>query len=354
MVETIQRSGAALLTIINDILDFSKIEAGRLELAPEPTAMPALLDDVTTLLKGQATGKGVALRSFYDPELPITLLVDSGRFRQILLNLIGNALKFTASGEVMISLTGQPANTGVRLRCSVRDTGIGIPADKLASIFSAFTQAEASTTRRFGGTGLGLSITRSLVEAMGGTIGAESTVGEGSTFWFEVPLAAAKELPASAVNQTLVVHNNNTGNHDSTAVARPHVLIADDNPVNRLIASKMLARSNATCDLVTNGREAVTACRDNDYQLVLMDISMPEMDGLEATSAIRAWEQETGRARLPIVALTAHAMEGDRARFLAAGMDDYLEKPLQLARFLARLERWTSNATASGDPANHA
>ena len=478
--ETIYKSGSALLTVINDVLDFSKIEAGRMELDPVPTDLHAVVDDVAALLSRAAADKSVELLTRMDPALPRGVKVDGGRLRQVLTNLVGNAVKFTERGHVLLEVTGHSDGSEVELRFHIRDTGIGIPRHKLESVFEQFTQAEGSTTRRFGGTGLGLSITRSLVESMGGRVSVESREGDGSTFTVELRLptvalsAAATDVarlperarililddlevsrlifeetlnnwglefqsvhdPQEALELLqdmissgrpeerfdLVLSDYNMPGMDgaqwaravrqhpelarlpiiittssdidvtrhafegiavSSVLAKPvrqsllrreisqalgvaapeqvpapatvvdeaprviedgetvRLLLAEDNPVNRMIVQRMLEPERFDADTVENGREAFEAVRGGDYDLVLMDVSMPEMDGVEATQAIRELERELGRPRMPIIALTAHAMEGDRERFLDAGMDDYLTKPLTRDQLRETMARWT-------------
>ncbi len=477
-VATIQQSGSALLTVINDILDFSKIEAGKLELEPVPVDPRGVLEDVAALLSGAAANKELELVTRCDPSVPAVLKADGGRLRQVLTNLSGNAIKFTHKGYVLLDMGGVCEGEVFRLRVEVVDTGIGIAPGKLEKIFSQFTQAEGSTTRKYGGTGLGLSISRNLIQAMGGEIGVRSEPGRGSTFWFEIPLPVApreREIATEAplpegtrvlivddleVNRTILgeqlarwhvrsqavssamtalttLHRAlsandpfavmvvdyhmpgvdgaqfvarlrrepgirdtpvvvlTSGGRDETvsafegldvaavlskparatllqqalgqallpeAIAAPDVtvvevelddeavvdsgspavrlLLAEDNPVNRMIVEKMIAGERFATEAVVDGREAYKAVQAGHFDLVLMDISMPEMDGVEATKLIRAHEARHGLPETPIVALTAHAMKGDRERFLAAGMNDYLTKPVRKKALEQIVERW--------------
>ena len=483
-VETIQQSGSALLTIINDILDFSKIEAGKLELDPVPVDPRVIVEDVVALLSGAAGDKGVELVTRVGPEVPAALEADGGRLRQALTNLVGNAVKFTHEGHVLVDVGGEMEDEAFRLRIEVQDTGIGIPPDKLDRIFSQFTQAEGTTTRKYGGTGLGLSITRSLIEAMGGEVGVRSELGAGSSFRFELPLPVVtlgkpvrpvRPLPRGVrvlvvddleVNRTILTEQLSrwglrpqavesaragldalrraaeagspfplalidfhmpvtdgarlvseiradpmvrdspvlvlsSGSREETArafeslevegvmnkpvrsaflrdaladvllpapdepieehvqvielqeetsVASPSIrlLLAEDNPVNRLIVEKMIDHDMYATEAVVDGRAAYEAVRAGRFDLVLMDISMPEMDGVEATKAIRAHEARYGLPETPIVALTAHAMQGDRERFLEAGMNDYLAKPVRKDALEQIVARWAARSSSGG------
>ena len=492
--ETIRSSAEALLTIVNDILDFSKVEAGRLELEIVDCDMRQLVEDVADLLAESAHRKGLELVTLLEPEVPAILRGDPGRLRQVLTNLIGNAVKFTDAGEVMLRVSVAPSSgdtpgvAGPRpaelstpewtsVRFEVRDTGIGIPEEARSRLFQAFSQADGSTTRRYGGTGLGLTISRQLVELMGGRIGVESAPGRGSTFWFTVPLERSEAMPASmpvpaeelAGARVLIVDDNQTnrtilerqlttwgihavsasdaasalahlrtgyatgrpfdlavldlqmpgtdglelaaqirsiaglahlpmvmltsvGTHGRerairqsdivatltkpvrqpqllaalaealaarggthltarrlapasgaptglrTVGSRPRVLVAEDNPVNQRVAVRMLERLGLGADVAADGREAIQSFSRQPYAAILMDCQMPELDGFEATARIRAREV-TGH-HTPIIAMTAAAMRGDRERCLAAGMDDYLSKPITIESLQAVLERW--------------
>jgi two-component system, sensor histidine kinase and response regulator len=483
--ETIRGSGAALLTVINDILDFSKVEAGKLELEQLDVDLRDTVEDVARLLSIQAHAKGLELTAQIDPKIPYLVKGDAGRFRQILLNLAGNAIKFTAKGEVSLEIKAlHTSEPGTRVRCEVRDTGIGIPGNKLQSLFTPFMQVDTSTTRRFGGTGLGLSIVQRLVQLMGGEAGAESTEGVGSVFWFTAyfaPVIGTSQpvytVPASIKGRRVLVVDDNatnrkvlmgqlllcgvepmsastadealllmrqaslTGrpfdaalldhlmpdcdgaelgriiNQDSTlkitrlilltssgqrgdgqlfadigfaayllkpialrdlieglmtvlandahswhsqsqpivtrhalrakrAQSRNRILLAEDNLVNQKVAVRLLEKLDYRVHVVADGDSALTAWRTNQFDLILMDCQMPIMDGYEATRAIR--ELEDGTCRIPIVALTAHAMKGDEERCHAAGMDDYLTKPIDRAALDACLDRLLSSAGSTG------
>jgi PAS domain S-box-containing protein len=478
-VETVRNSGEALLSIINDILDFSKIEAGKLETESLDFDLYQVVEDVVQLLAPRAHAKQVELACRIDDMLPAAVRGDPYRLRQVLTNLVGNALKFTDEGEVVVEVQrGEAADGTPQLALQVRDTGVGIPVAGRERLFRPFAQADGSTTRRFGGTGLGLAISRSLVELMGGTIGVESEPGRGSTFWVRLPLVEASSLPKvptpavlrgrhvlvvddNATNRDVVLHHLRAGGvrceaaHDGvqalgvmrralgrgdafdiavvdmkmplmdgielTAAVRAdpkigalpivlltslhspaevsraraagiqaylskpvrrqelfralaqtlgaeaeapaaeeaerelkfsaHVLLAEDNGVNQVVARNMLKSMGCTFEIVPNGRLALEAVRSGAFDLVLMDCQMPEMDGYDAARAIRAHENGTGTARLPIVALTANALVGDAEACRAAGMDDHLAKPYTRRQLSKVLSRWLPAAQVSSEAA---
>ena len=333
--ELARLSGEALLHLINDILDFSKIEAGRFELEPLAFDPQQLAIEAADMLEDRVREKGLVLERDISPALALTVRGDPARLRQILLNLLGNAVKFTSSGHIRLSCRPLPAEAPTLwLRFEISDTGIGMDAETISRLFRPFTQADVSTTRRYGGTGLGLAISRHLAELMGGRIGVDSTVGVGSTFWFEVPLqiiapTATSRAPAASPGP-------------QSALARGRVLVAEDNPVNQVVAAEMLKRMGCRVDLVGNGREAVAAVRSLPYDLVFLDCDMPEMDGFDAVRAIRAGE--AAGKRVPVIAMTASALKGDRERCLEAGMDDYLPKPVRLGDLTAAVQRWLQPA----------
>ncbi len=324
-------SAASLLTLINDILDFSKIEAGKLELDAVPFDLADVAEQAVAVLWARAGGKGLAVACEVDPALARRRVGPADRVRQVLVNLLGNAVKFTDVGSVTLAVT---ADADDAIRFAVTDTGIGIPADRLDRLFQSFSQVDASTTRKYGGTGLGLAISRQLAGLMGGTVGVRSEVGRGSTFWFTARLpttdAAAAPVPVASVTPA--------------PTAGRRVLVAEDNEVNQMVVGEMLRRLGYAHDLVADGRAAADAAAGGGYDLVLMDCQMPELDGFEAAAAIRAAEAAAGRPRLPVIALTANAIKGDRERCLAAGMDDYLSKPIDTAALAAKLAAWLSPA----------
>ena len=349
-LDMVQSSAEALLTILNDILDFSKIEAGKLDLNLTDFGLRDCVGDALKALALRAHSKGLELIQETADDVPDGLVGDSGRLRQVILNLAGNAVKFTEKGEVVLRVTvwAREADRLV-LHFRVSDTGIGISEDKLASIFAPFAQADGSTTRRYGGTGLGLTISTRLVALMGGKIWVESQVGQGSTFHFTATFGfqegkgAAQDLAATAsltgLKNTQGVRSLDPEVPGESPPSPPaqtmspcglRVLLVEDNVTNQVVALKMLQEQGHTVAVAGNGREALATLARQTFDLVLMDVQMPEMDGLEATAALRAQERATG-GHLPVIALTAHAMTGDRERCLAAGVDDYVPKPIQPA-----------------------
>ncbi len=353
-VDGIRTSGESLLAIINDILDFSKIETGMLTVETVDFDLRAAVEHSVRLFEETARRKDVAMTLVISEDVPSAVRGDPVRVRQVLVNLLGNAVKFTKAGQVLVQLsTEREDGSAVVVRCEVRDTGIGIPAELVKEVFRPFVQADGSITRQFGGTGLGLAISRRLVELMGGAIGVESTPGVGSTFWFTVPLS--KRAPDREQPQACVSHDAaEAGATASTAPAVPvarraraehtasrnrlPILVAEDNPVNQDVTRGQLERLGYRVDVVGNGEEALRALERTEYAAVLMDCQMPEMDGFTATAEIR--RREGTARRTPIIALTAHAMEGERDRCLDAGMDDHLAKPVKRQELALALERW--------------
>ena len=333
--ETIKHSADGLLSLINDILDFSKVEAGKLHLESTPFAPAALLHETLALLSHQANIKEISLSAESSPNLPHQLLGDSGRLRQILINLIGNAVKFTQAGSVKISLTCQsekPNDDRVWLRFEIRDTGIGMSTEVVAKLFTPFYQGDASITRKFGGTGLGLSICMRLVELMGGKISVQSTPDVGSNFCFDLPFGAV-HTPAELQENTGTV----------SAQLRPglRILLVEDNLVNQRVAAALLKKLACEVSIAADGALALEALAAETFDVVLMDCQMPVMDGFEATRRLRAGEAGESTITVPVIAMTANAMQGDRELCLAAGMDDYLSKPVNRDRLVAMLQRWT-------------
>ncbi len=334
--EVISSSAESLLGLIDDILDLSKIEAGEMVIEPTDFDLEALAKDLLSLFNQRAEDKGLDLRLKLAPDLAPRVHGDALRLRQILVNLVGNAIKFTDQGKVEVGIEKtQPPGV---LRFSVQDTGIGISDDAQCRLFAPFTQADSSTTRRYGGTGLGLAISRRIVELMGGEIGLESTVGQGSTFWFAVPLAPAKDLPSTAPAQSPATEQNPrealSPIHD-----RRHVLIADDNDVNLMVTCSIVEAMGCRVTAVENGLEVLDALSQDSFDLVLMDCQMPKLDGYEATQRIR---QGQTAPDLPIIALTASALKEDLERCVTSGMNDYLSKPYRPQELEQMVRRWLS------------
>ncbi|NTU48410.1 MAG: response regulator [Syntrophobacteraceae bacterium] len=325
------------MRIIDDILDLSKIEAGGMALEHTVFELHRTIEEAVVLFAGKAANKGVALNVSIAGNVPRSVCGDPVRLRQILVNLVGNGVKFTEKGEVTVRVVREnPHGPKVSLLFEVRDTGIGIPPEVQARLFNPFTQADGSTTRKFGGTGLGLAISKHLVELMGGTIGVESKAGEGSNFWFRVCLEPTTLDESEAGMQKGVVSRKPPDN----PFAGLRVLVVEDNPVNRELVHMMLSTLGSAVDLAENGSQAVEALQREDYDFVLMDCQMPVVDGFEATRLIREHERRTGKEPTVIIALTASAMEGDRAHCIDAGMNDYLAKPFRPKDIKALLARW--------------
>jgi signal transduction histidine kinase/ligand-binding sensor domain-containing protein/CheY-like chemotaxis protein len=347
-LEMAQASAEHLLTVINDILDFSKIEAGEIDLDAAEFDMRHVVETTVKILAARAHQKGIEMRSEVAADVPDRVVGDPHRLAQVLVNLIGNSMKFTEVGHISLRVTvdGRDALDTVLLRFSVQDTGIGIAEEHQARIFEPFRQADGSTTRRFGGTGLGLSISVRIVNRMGGRLWVESEVGKGSTFSFTSPFHIAAPAPGMAPQLSSspdVVPSGGVEDHGQL-----RVLLAEDNAVNQALAAGLLRRDGHLVTIVDNGVAAVAAAATGQFDVVLMDVEMPEMSGLDATAMIRMHELTTG-AHIPILAMTAHALHGDRERCLVAGMDDYLAKPIErdeLRRAITRVRTPTSPATA--------
>ncbi len=344
-VQIVLDSGRSLLNIINDILDISKLEAGKLVITPADFDLKRVLEELLNLFQQSARAKGLLLELNVAAAVPQACHADAGRLRQILANLLGNALKFTAKGRVSVLVrVAQQSGTSATLKFEVSDTGIGIAAAQHSTIFEEFNQGDSSTTRRYGGTGLGLAISQQLTRLMGGQMGLRSQTGAGSTFWFTLPVevVAAPALPDNAARRSLV---------GESRLGYPcRVLVVDDHVVNQLVVRTSLEMMGCTTHVAGGGHEGVKAACSEVFDLVLMDCQMPDIDGYEATRQIRQWEagQGLGHVRLPIVALTAHAMQGDREKCEAAGMDDYLSKPCSAQTLFEMLQRWTRQPVEAG------
>jgi len=324
-------SGETLLLLLNDLLDLSRIEAGRLDLEDGVVDLAAVAEEARRTFSHAAAAKGVALRLEAPAETLGWWAGDPARIKQILINLVANAVKFTDQGEVIIGLAREAGEVVL----TVRDTGAGIAPDRLDALFDRFVQADAATSRQYGGSGLGLAICRQLAELMGGSIGASSVLGQGSCFTVCLPLARAKRPPAAAEPASAAPEHSEL-----------RLLVAEDNATNRLVLSTLLEQVGLTAHMVENGREAVEACAAGHWDLVLMDIQMPVMDGPTAVRAIREREGAEGSARTPIIALTANAMAHHEAEYLAAGMDAMVAKPIQLTELLAVMQRAIDSAEA--------
>ena len=327
-------SGEALLSLLNDILDFSKIEAGKLELEYIPFNLVSLVRELTVLLSQRASERKVELLSDLDEEIPSVIKGDSVRIRQILANLLTNAIKFTDDGTVTIKASVlDRTEKVVRLKIEVIDSGIGISEEAQRKLFNSFTQADGSTTRKYGGTGLGLAIVRQLVTLMRGRLGVDSEEGKGACFWIEIAFEIPDEKIVSSQVEKQAV--------ELADKLEGHVLLVEDNPINQMIAKKMLEKIGLTYELVVNGEEAVARIKQpHEFKAVLMDCQMPVMDGYEATHAIRELEQKSSLEHMPVIAMTANAMEGDKDKCLQAGMDDYVAKPVKQDALKQVLSDW--------------
>ncbi|MFN0302130.1 MAG: ATP-binding protein [Burkholderiales bacterium] len=373
---TAKSSAQALLGVLNDILDFSKMESAKLDIERLPFSLRELIGEIAAAFSGQAHKKGLALITSVAPEVPDRLIGDPLRMRHIVFNLLGNAIKFTASGEVELRIHCTVMSPGrIELSMAIRDTGIGIPPAKLESVFAAFSQADTSVTRKYGGTGLGLAICQRLATLLGGTIRVESVEGRGTTFRVDLPLDVSEITPAAdqtsnagppdgagASNHVPSPDSSSQSAHEeeivSQRIANPSdasrvisskaglaVLIAEDNPINQLVVRHMLERLGHRVSIARNGIEALDMTRNDQFDFVLMDIQMPEMDGLEATRQIRRL-QSNHHSSAPIFALTAHSSTEDREACLAAGMNGFLSKPVQPAELAMAIE-WTRQLAAA-------
>ena len=346
--EVINTSGHSLLALIDDILDLSKIEAGKITLEHVDFSVRRLIENVVQTLQPQADAKGLALVFTMPATMPTWFRGDPNRLRQVVTNLAANAIKFTERGTVTLEVAFvAEEDSKITLRFAVTDTGIGVRPDQAAALFAPFVQADVSTTRKYGGTGLGLAISKQLVEMMGGTIGLESQEGKGSTFWFiavfapsalvdEVSTVESAALVCGLVDVEATEAQGTSSRGPAAARAKARILIAEDNRTNQVVIRAQLKKLGYVADVVGDGAEAVAAVDRGGYDLVLMDCEMPTMDGYEATRRIR----ESSAARVPIIALTAHAMAGDRERCLNAKMDDFISKPVDLTQLADLLARW--------------
>lgn len=334
-VTTLKRSAEVLLSLINDILDFSKMDAGKVQLESTPFSLNVLLHDLDSMFHDQFQQKG--LKAYYqlDPQLPQWLLGDEHRLRQVMINLIGNALKFTEQGGVFVrvQLLEQHDQHQSLIRFSVKDTGIGISPAAQARLFEAFTQADSSTTRQFGGTGLGLTISKKIVELMQGHLQVTSTEGKGSQFFFDIRLTKT-DCPVTQAPSAAPISQADP--HDK------YLLLVEDNKINQLVAGKFLQKFGYQYDIAENGAQALERMQTKAYDAILMDCQMPVLDGFEATKRIRLLEQSSQR-HVPIIGLTANALEGDREKCLACGMDDFTTKPIKIDELEAKLKQWCFN-----------
>jgi hypothetical protein len=335
--QTILGSGQTLLSLLNDILDLSKVEAGRVELERRPVTVRELLEEAAGLFEKLVHEKGLQLAVHCEPEVAAHYWGDPTRLRQMLLNYLGNAVKFTARGSIAVQLRVLHDRHQPMLEFAVQDTGIGVTSAQQAQLFKPFSQADTSTTRRFGGTGLGLSIVAQLAELMGGGVGVQSQLGQGSCFWFTVPAEPVLDhapAPAAAAPAD-----------DATTPLRGRLLVAEYNPVNRMVVNALLGQLGLQPEMTEDGQAALAAVRERGpFDLVLMDVQMPLLDGQEATRQIRVLEATQGLHRQPIVALTAGAFDEDRRACHDAGMDDFLAKPIDMAQLRQMLQRWLGAA----------
>jgi signal transduction histidine kinase/CheY-like chemotaxis protein len=345
-VDTVSSCTQSLIGIINDVLDISKIEAGKFEVSREPFNLKSILDDITLLFSAKTSEKEIFLDLSYDLELPLRFIGDGMRMRQVLSNLLGNAVKFTEKGGIKIEvrkLKAQPHGAvdfytvgPTKVRISIKDSGIGIAPEKQSQIFEKFMQADASTTRNYGGTGLGLSISKQLIELMGGTLTLESQLGQGSTFFIDLEMLELSE------------HSHSTSKNQRPSLsasirsngARPSILVVEDNQVNQTVISKLLTKLDCEVSLASNGLHGIELLSSGNFDLVLMDCQMPELDGFQTTAQIRNSTLKPSISQVPIIALTANAMQGDKARCLEAGMNDYLSKPIVMQELKSILEKW--------------
>ncbi|NOZ68636.1 MAG: response regulator [Deferribacteres bacterium] len=352
-IEITKQSADSLLSLLNDILDFSKIEAGKMELENTDFNLHTTLNSIIRTLRVQANKKGLELLCRINPDVPAELKGDNVRLRQIIVNLVGNAIKFTEKGKVVVNVERATSGNGdkdtemhedgqtILLHFSITDTGTGIPADKLKSIFESFTQVGGSSTGKYGGTGLGLSISRKLVHMMGGEIRAESEPGKGSAFHFTARFGLARNTEK---HDTV---SRDEGRESGRHGKKFHILLAEDNIINQKLAVRILEKEGHSVKVANNGMEAIEALKKEPFDLVLMDVQMPVMDGIEAARRIRNSKNGDFDPEIPIIALTAHAFKEDRERCLRAGMNDYISKPFRKQELFRMIERLVPSETYS-------
>ncbi|OQX73464.1 MAG: hypothetical protein B6D64_13835, partial [Bacteroidetes bacterium 4484_276] len=342
-ISSVKKSGESLLDIINEILDISKIEAGKVELEIVDFSIKEIVKSIEQTLSIRIQKKNLEFSINMSPDIPEFLLGDPVKIRQVVINLIGNAIKFTDKGKIGLLIEmAKPTNKNINVRFSVTDTGIGIPQDKIEGLFKSFTQADSSTTRKYGGTGLGLAISKQYVGMMGGEINVESKIGQGSTFSFVIPLQASTKIPEKYVEKKYPQIKMENIEATSKEKENVSILIVEDQPINLEIIVGLLELKDYSITTACNGVEAVDKATNNKFDLIFMDIQMPEMDGEEATKKIREHEKDKN-IHTPIVAMTAHAMKGHKDHFLEIGMDDYIEKPIKAAIVYDMVNKFANN-----------
>jgi len=336
-VETIKVSSENLLGVINNILDYSKIESGNIEVEMHPFKLNTIIEEVIEMLSPKAKEKNIKL--IFHPEMNLYILSDQVKIKQILINLVNNAIKFTPKGEVVIKVSSENyLGNQKKIFFSIIDTGIGIPQEKADRLFKSFSQIDSSTTRKYGGTGLGLAISKKLVELLEGEIWIESEVDKGSTFHFTL-IAESLLQKLSPLDKVEPIDLNHTLSQELKAIPQIKILIAEDNLINQKVTLKILEKLGLSADIASNGLQVIEKLKEEAYDLILMDIQMPEMDGLETTQIIR--EEMFSLIKIPIIiAMTANAFKEDKERSLEAGMNDYLSKPIQKSILEAMIRKW--------------
>ena len=332
-LNVITESGKALLNIINDILDFSKIEAGKFDLDESNFDLEQVINNATELLRTKSEEKNLDLIVDIDPDFHRYLIGDGARLRQIILNLLSNAIKFTEEGSVRIEATSSLSADVNQIEIRVKDTGIGISKENQAKLFNSFSQADATTTRKYGGTGLGLAISKNLIELMGGEVGIESEAGKGATFWFRISLKNGDESLDNKAEELPIDINVSVDDH----LSKKSVLVAEDNEINQRVIVSILGSLGVDITIANNGRELVEKWQNGNFDLIFMDCHMPEMDGYEATQKIREFETDS---HIPVIALTANATVQDQEKCKASGMDDFLSKPFLKEDLASLLDKW--------------